>query len=157
MRKVFRDIHGNRVDEIDYSLKVLREKKGCTVYVGSDSQKKRKTIEYATVIAYRYGHKGCHIIYSKEAVRRKGYGRGDALIQKRLLKEIEDSVETAERLTNNSIKVEQIDFDLNGNPKWKSNKLVQMAVGWASSLGYKVSIKPDVQVASKAANHIVNE
>jgi len=48
-------------------------------------------------------------------------------------------------------------LDLNGDPRWKSNRFVQMNVGWAKCLGYKVSIKPDVQVAVNAANHIVNK
>ena len=60
-------------------------------------------------------------------------------------------------LRDNLISVQQIDLDLNGDPRWKSNRFVQMNVGWAKCLGYKVSIKPDVQVAVNAANHIVNK
>lgn len=156
MRKLFRNVHGETVDEIAYSLDILRKNPGAKIYVGTDSQKRRKTIEYATVIAYRYGTRGAHYIYSKWNVRRKGYGKGDTLIEKRLRKEIETTMETVQRLDENSIKVHQVDFDLNCDPKWKSSKFVQMATGWATGLGYKVSIKPDVQVACKAANHIVN-
>jgi predicted RNase H-related nuclease YkuK (DUF458 family) len=156
VRKIFKNIKGERVDEIDYSFKILKEKPFTKIYIGTDSQKKRKTIEYATVIVYRYGKQGAHFIYSRWNVRRKGYGKGDALIERRLTEEIQATVETAQRLKEHSILVYQIDLDLNGDPKWKSNKFVQMGVGWARGLGYRVSIKPEEQVAVKAANNIVN-
>ncbi|MCO6501384.1 MAG: hypothetical protein J5I47_13560 [Vicingus serpentipes] len=157
MRRLFKNIHGESIDEIKHTLDVLKANPGTKVYVGTDSQKKRKSIEYAVVIAYRYGHRGCHFIYSKWNVSRKGYGRGDDLIIKRLTEEIQTSIEVAERLKEGSISVYQIDLDLNGNPKWKSNKLVQMGVGWARGLGYNVAIKPEELVAVKAANQLVNK
>lgn len=158
MRGVYRNINGEVIDdEIGYILNILKSHPGTNIYIGTDSQKNRKSIDFATVIAFRWGTRGCHYIYHKWKVRRKGYGRGDALIEKRLSEEIEMTMALAQRLSDHSIKVYQIDFDLNCDPKWKSYKFVQMAVGWAKALGYKVSIKPDLQIASKAANHIVNE
>lgn len=154
---MFKNIEGETVNEINYSFDILKKNPGAKIYIGSDSQKRRKTIEYATVIVYRYGTRGCHFIYSKWNVPKKGYGRGEELIQKRLYEEIVSSIEIAERLNKHSIAIHQIDLDLNGDPKWKSNKMVQMGVGWATGLGYKVSIKPDEQVACKAANQIVNK
>lgn len=156
MRKRFRTIEGKYVDEISYILKVLSENPGAKVYVGSDSQKRRRTIEYAVAIVIRYGNRGCHYIYNTWNVDRKGYGRGEALIEKRLTEEVTATMDTAQHLTENSVQVYQVDLDLNGDPKWKSNKFVQMATGWAIGMGYKVSIKPDEQVATKACNHIVN-
>lgn len=157
MRKIFKKVNGEKVDEIPYTFEILRKNPGARIYVGTDSQKKRKVIEYATVIAYRYGKRGAHIIYSKWSVRRKGYGTGDFLVERRLREEIESTMEVAQRLGENSIKVHQVDFDLNGNPKWKSNKFVQMAVGWAKGVGFNVAIKPEELVAVKAANDLVNK
>lgn len=157
MRKVFKNVNGEVVDEVKYTLDILKRFPGAKVYIGSDSQKRRKTIEYATVIAYRYGARGCHIIYHRWNVRRKGYGRGEALIEKRLMLEVERSMETAQRLMENSIKIHQIDFDLNSDEKWESSRFVQQAVGWAKGMGCKPSIKPDEQVATRAANQIVNK
>ena len=157
MRRLFRNIHGETVqNEIQYTLDVLKSHPTAKVYVGSDSQKRRKTIDYAVVIAYRYGTRGAHFIYSKWGIPKKGYGKGDALIEKRLVEEVSTTMAVANRLAENGVNVHQVDFDLNGNPKWKSNKFVQMATGWATALGYKVAIKPDVMVACKAANHLVN-
>lgn len=157
MRRVFKDRDGNKVDEIKHCLEVLKNKSFTKIYVGSDSQKKRKTIEYAVVIAFRYGNRGAHYIFSKWNVSRKGYGKGDQLIEKRLQEEVATTMEIVSRLQENSISVYQIDFDLNCDPKWKSHKFVQMATGWGKAMGCNVSIKPDVQVATKAANHIVNQ
>lgn len=158
MRKVFRNIEGDYVEEISYTLEVLKKNPGTRIYIGTDSQKRRKTIDYATVIVYRYGTRGCHFIFSKWNVPKKGYGRGDELIQRRLYEEIQSSIQVAERLTENSIKIYQIDLDINGeDTNSKSNKFVQMGVGWAKGLGYRVSIKPNEQVAVKAANQIVNK
>ena len=42
---------------------------------------------------------------------------------------------------------------LNSDEKHFSSKLVQPAVGWAASLGYKTNIKPHNQIATKAADH----
>lgn len=157
MRKIFRNVRGEVVgDPVKYSLEILAKNQGAKVYVGADSQKRRKTIEYAVVIAYRYGQNGVHYIYHRWHVKRKGYGRGDALVERRLTEEIHMSIEIAEFLKENSISVYQIDLDLNNNPKWKSNRYVQMGVGWATGLGYKVAVKPDELVAVKAANHLVN-
>ena len=155
-RKDFVTIEGVSVDPIEHSFDILRSRPGTKIYVGSDSQKKRKTIEYATVIAYRYGRNGCHFIYRRTSVRRKGYGRGDELIRRRLIEEVTETLKTATRLIDNSIRVHQLDFDLNGDPKWKSEAFVSLATGWAAGIGIKSSIKPEVQVASKAANNIVN-
>lgn len=77
-------------------------------------------------------------------------------MERRLVDEITETINTAQLLTDSSIHVEQVDLDLNGDPKWKSNRMVQMGVGWAKGLGYRVSIKPDLQVATKAANHLVS-
>lgn len=156
MKRIFKNVDGLIVDPVAYTFSIIQKNAGTKIYVGTDSQKKRSVIEYATVIAYRYGRRGCNLIYHRWNVKRKGYGRGDALIERRLTDEIHASIMVAEELSSNSIKIEQIDLDLNGDPQWKSNKLVQMGVGWARGLGYNVSIKPDFQVAVKAANHIVN-
>jgi predicted RNase H-related nuclease YkuK (DUF458 family) len=71
----------------------------------------------------------------------------------RLWREAEMSIETAELVTS-KIKVQiEIDLDFNSDERHFSNKLVQAASGWAASLGYKVNIKPDNQIATRAADY----
>jgi len=35
----------------------------------------------------------------------------------------------------------------------ESNKLISATKGWANSLGYKVNVKPNSQIATRAADH----
>ncbi len=63
------------------------------------------------------------------------------------------SIEVAEWLSNQiNVKIE-IDMDYNSDEKFISNKLISAAKGWANSLGYKVNVKPNNQIATKAADH----
>ena len=51
-----------------------------------------------------------------------------------------------------SVQVE-IDMDYNSDENHKSNKLISATKGWANSLGYKVNVKPNNQIATRAADH----
>jgi len=63
------------------------------------------------------------------------------------------SIEVAEWLSKQiNVKI-QIDMDYNNDEKFISNKLISAAKGWANSLGYKVNVKPNNQIATKAADH----
>ena len=71
----------------------------------------------------------------------------------RLWKEAEMSIDVAEWLTNQiSVRVE-IDMDYNSDENFKSSKLISATKGWANSLGYKVNVKPNNQIATKAADY----
>ena len=71
----------------------------------------------------------------------------------RLWHEAELSIDTAEWLKQ-QIKVNiEIDMDYNDNEAYKSNKLMSAAKGWANSLGYKVNVKPQIQIATRAADY----
>ena len=147
MNRVFRKVDGQSIDVVKHTLSILKECPYVEIHVGTDSQNHRRHTVYSTVIAYRYGNRGVHYVHSTTKVT-KIKDRWT-----RLWKETENSMEVAEALTA-KIKVKlEIDFDLNPSEKYYSNALVQASVGWAQSLGYKVNIKPDNQVATKAADH----
>ena len=44
-------------------------------------------------------------------------------------------------------------MDYNSDESFKSHKLISAAQGWANSLGYKVNIKPNNQIATRAADY----
>jgi predicted RNase H-related nuclease YkuK (DUF458 family) len=44
-------------------------------------------------------------------------------------------------------------MDYNEDENFKSNKLISAAKGWANSLGYKVNVKPNNQIATRAADY----
>ena len=71
----------------------------------------------------------------------------------RLWQEAEMSIDVAEWLTHQvSVRVE-IDMDYNSDTNFKSNKLISATKGWANSLGYKVNVKPNNQIATRAADY----
>ncbi|MGI9540480.1 MAG: ribonuclease H-like YkuK family protein [Flavobacteriaceae bacterium] len=144
---LFKDIHGNRIDPISHTLKVIENYPYAEIHIGTDSQNINKESIYTTVIAYRLGTRGVHYILSKSTV---------SIIRDmwtRLWKEAELSIDLAEWVTQKiSIKVE-IDMDYNEDENFKSNKLISAAKGWANSLGYKVNVKPNNQIATRAADY----
>ena len=149
--KLFKNIEGKSVELIKYSKSILVKKPDVTIYVGTDSQNCKKHTKYVTVVAFRYGLRGAHIIYQMESIPKVR----DQFV--RLFKEAEMSIEIAEYLKSKNIAINAIDLDYNSDKKFDSNKVVAAARGWCESLGYKVNIKPDEQVASRAADMIANK
>ena len=145
--RLFKNIKGERIDPVEHTLKILRDYPTVKIHIGSDSQNIGKKTKYATVIAYRYGSRGVHYILSKKT---------ELLIKDmctRLWKEAEMSIDIAQWLTHQvSVRVE-IDMDYNSDENFKSSKLISATKGWANSLGYKVNVKPNNQIATKAADY----
>ena len=147
MNRVFRTVQGESVDVVSHTLDVLKECPYVEIHIGTDSQNHRRSTVYVTVIAYRYGNRGVHYILHKQKMKK--------IRDKwtRLWNEADYSLEVAEWLTK-KVKVQvEIDLDYNSQEKYFSSKLVPPVVGWAMSLGYKTNIKPDNQIATKAADH----
>lgn len=145
--QIFRDIHGNRIDPIRHTRKILKENPFVDIHIGTDSQSFAKRTKYITVIAYRFGNRGVHYILTK-----KGYPQIKDLWT-RLWKETEMSVGVAEWIKSALNIRAEIDMDYNEDESFKSNKLVNVSRGWANSLGYKVNIKPHGQIATRAADY----
>jgi len=152
MKKVFRTLNGNPINILSHTLEQIKINPDVKIYIGGDSKlKSNGSIVYYTVVAYRYGGRGVHYVFNKEVVERK-MTKWD-----RLMGEIERIMTFATWFTENSpVKLYAIDFDLNQDKRYYSNKLVNIAIGWGGSLGVPVYTKPDEVVASKAADHLTN-
>ena len=148
MKKIFRKVSGEVVtDVVSHTLEILRECPYVEIHIGTDSQNHRRSTVYVTAIAYRYGNRGVHYIYHKEKMKK--------IKDKwtRLWNEADYSIQVAEWLTKKvNVKVE-IDLDYNAEEKHFSSRLVSPTVGWANSLGFKTNIKPNNQIATRAADH----
>ena len=144
----FRKVDGELVNPITYTAKMIGVNPFIEVHIGTDSQRYGSEITYVTAIAYRYPNNGVHYIYQKQPLPpiKDNWMR--------LWKETELSVGVANIITDNipSIRVE-IDLDYNDDEYFFSNKLVSAAKGWVISLGYKANIKPNMQIATKAADY----
>tara|TARA_B100000989_G_C19469720_1_gene440085 strand:- start:342 stop:800 length:459 start_codon:yes stop_codon:yes gene_type:complete len=144
---VFKDIKGNIIDPIDHTREIIKKNPFVEVHVGTDSQSLAKMTQYITVIAYRYGNRGVHYILKKNGVPQIKD------LWTRLWKETELSIDTAESIKKSLNIIPEIDLDYNENENFKSNKLVNASKGLANSLGYKVNIKPHIQIATRAADY----
>jgi predicted RNase H-related nuclease YkuK (DUF458 family) len=147
--KVFKTEQGSLVDAVKHTVESLNVYRDAKIYVGTDSQNKRYSTTYVTVIAYRYGHRGCHYIYHRQNVK-KIRDRWQ-----RLWKEVELSIEIAKMLEENSIKVFCIDLDFNQKEIARSSDMVAAARGYIIGSGFNCTVKPEEQVASRAADHLV--
>ena len=147
MNRVFKRVTGQAVDVVKHTLDIIKECPYVEIHVGTDSQNHRRETWYTTVVAYRYGNRGVHYVLHVERVK-KIKDRWT-----RLWNEAERSIETAEWLSKKISVAIQIDFDFNSDEQHFSSRLVQAASGWATSLGYRVNIKPDNQIATRAADH----
>ena len=145
--KRFKTIDHTPVDVIEHTLKILKQHPNLKVHIGTDSQNVGLETVYVSVIAYRFGIRGVHYIYTKEKL---------PLVRDmftRLFDECVRSIDIAEWFTQQiNIKVE-IDMDYNQDEFSQSNKLIGATRGWAVSLGYEVNVKPDIQIATRAADY----
>ncbi len=145
----FKKVSGEYVVDIaKHTLTILNEERNVEIHVGTDSQNVGSQTVYCTAVAYRYSGRGVHYIQYIQKVDRIT----DNWV--RLWKEAEMSIEVAQWLTQKIpwIKL-QIDLDYNSDGSYFSNKLISSAGGWASSLGFTVNVKPNSQIATKAADN----
>ena len=153
MKKVFWTLQNQKIEILSYTLDQINNNPDTLIYIGGDSKlRSNGTIIYYIVIAYRYGRRGVHYVYNNEVVDRK-MNKLD-----RLMGEIERIMMFANWFSENSpIRLHAIDFDINQDKRYYSNRLLNLAVGWGGSLGVPVYTKPDEVVASKAADYLINK
>jgi predicted RNase H-related nuclease YkuK (DUF458 family) len=145
----FKNHDGQYVDLIKHTMETLAQNRDTKVYVGSDSQNRGELTRYAVTVAFRYGTRGTHFIYHRFVIKRITDR------WRRLWKEVELSVEIAKLLEENSIKVHCVDLDFNKREMARSHEMVAAAKGYVMGSGFSCSIKPEEQVASRAADHII--
>lgn len=167
MNRVFKIEHREKeeIDALKHTQSIL-DKYGDSVqiFVGCDSQNKSKKARdkegrciYATVIAYRFNYgdsgarSGASYIYHREEVAKTK----DKFT--RLWGEVERSVEVAKWLEENGFKVYQIDLDFNQKSNTGSHDMVAASTGFVVGQGFRCSTKPELQMSSRAADHIVKK
>ena len=148
MKRVFRKVGGKIVPNvIDHAIACITKWPFAEVHIGTDSQNKRRHTTFSTVIAFRYGTRGVHYIYT---IRKVPKIRVEL---ERLMQETTDSMEVAEWVRASLPHLDiQIDLDYNSDEKFLSNKVADSMYGWVVGSGYKGNLKPDNQIATKAAD-----
>lgn len=121
--------------------------------VGCDSLNvKDKTVFITTLVGINPGNNGAFILYQKEKVNKIND------TTKRLWTEVEKAISFASFLRDHmKMNVSSIDFDLNSDQNYISNRLLVSALGYAQSLGFTAYCKPDELHAIYAADYIVHK
>lgn len=152
MERIFKKMGSHvNVELGSYAQAMVASYPKAKIYVGSDSQNYAAKTLYATTVVFRFENNGAHVIYHREPT---------PLVKDmwtRLWGELQRSIDVAGYLKFEcNLPIEQIDLDLNSDPEFLSNKVFQAAVGYAQSMGYKAKTKPDLLMATWAANVLVN-
>lgn len=135
------------VDLKTYLKQFMDKHPECTIHVGCDSQNYADVSVYATTIVLRYPKKGAHVLYRKEKLKRIND------MWSRLWNEIERSVELAQFIEDVcELPVHQVDLDFNEDPSFPSHKILNAASGYVTSLGFMAKAKPNLLMATWAAN-----
>lgn len=134
---------------------ILKEKElgnKLKVYIGTDSQVKRGTIEFATAVVFLREHKGGFMYVRKEKKQQK------MSIKERMLLEVQSSIETAYLLCP-LLETYDIDLevhaDINTNPQFKSNPALNEAMGYILGMGFIFKAKPESFASTNCANKLV--
>lgn len=122
----FINVQNKVVNPLRYARDVLRNNPDITLYVGSDSQNRRRFTTFATVIAFRNGSRGTHFIFSREHVKPRMRS-----VEHRLMEEWRRTVDVANWLMQNGIRVDCVEFDANRDSRWGSNRIIDVAVSYA--------------------------
>ena len=121
-------------------------------HVGCDSAVQNGgRVVFATVICViaSGGGQGGRYWYSRSIEPRRHY----PVLQTRLLREVELSLQTAEALSDVAIDVQQVHCDSNVDPKCQSTQHTPMLTGYITSMGYRYLVKPEAWATSVADKH----
>lgn len=144
----FKRMHdGSPVLLMEHVRAVVASDPNVEVLVGTDSHNRTSHTLYTTTVVLRFKRNGAQVIYRREKARKV------TDLWTRLWGEVERSLAVAHALRNEGgIRVSRIDMDLNSDPQHGSHRLHATAVGYIRSHGYEPHTKPDLLIASWAAN-----
>ena len=131
----------------------LKEKSPEIKYrVGCDSLNTRdKTISITVLVGVLPNNSGAFIVYLRDKIPKIEN------VYKRLWFEVEKAVSFATMLREEyDLDIEAVDLDLNSDPQHLSNKLLNSAIGYATSFGFPTFFKPQNVAAIYAADHLVH-
>ena len=122
------------------------------VCIGTDSQVKGNSIDFATVIVFLRQQKGGFMFIQQERKVQK------MSIKERMLAEVQKSIECAYSLCD-LLDLYDVDLevhaDINTNPMFKSNLALHEAMGYILSMGFVFKAKPEAFASSACANKMV--
>lgn len=156
--KKWRRLNGQRIElpikeAVEKTIqKETQEGHKLKVCIGTDSQVRGGTAEFATVIVFLREKKGgfMYINNSKEE-RKMG-------LRERMILEVGKSVEIAYALCDllDKYNVElEVHADINTDPSFQSNTALKEAMGYILSMGFVFKAKPNAFASSSCADKVV--
>jgi len=133
---------------------LVREKEAghrLKVCIGTDSQVRGKTTEFATVIVFLREKKGGFMFIANYKTEQQ------MSIRERMIMEVGRSVEIAYALCNllDEHKVElEVHADINTDPSFESNVALKEAMGYILGMGFVFKAKPDAFASSACADKV---
>ena len=122
------------------------------VCIGTDSQVRSSTVEFATVIVFLREKKGGFMFIQNDKMT-KTIG-----LRERLILEVAKSVEVAYNLCDvlDEYNVElEVHADINTDPAFQSNVALREAMGYILSMGFVFKAKPDAFASTSCADKVV--
>jgi len=122
------------------------------VCIGTDSQVKGNTTEFATVIVFLREKSGGFMFIHNDKTRRK------FTLKERMLTEVAKSIEVAYDLCDLFDKYDvemEVHADINTDPNFKSNIALKEAMGYILGMGFAFKAKPEAFASSCCADKIV--
>lgn len=161
--KTFKTMHWRRLDgqRIELPIKdaveqaIIREKNlghRLKVCIGSDSQVRGSSIEFATVIVFLREKKGGFMFIHHDRLER------EMSIRERMIMEVAKSVDIAyalcDLLDTHDVDLE-VHADINTDPHFESNVALKEAMGYILGMGFAFKAKPDAFASSSCADKVV--
>ncbi len=134
---------------------IIREKNlghRLKVCIGSDSQVRGSSIEFATVIVFLREKKGGFMFIHHDRLER------EMSIRERMIMEVAKSVDIAyalcDLLDTHDVDLE-VHADINTDPHFESNVALKEAMGYILGMGFAFKAKPDAFASSSCADKVV--
>ncbi|MDX1683790.1 MAG: ribonuclease H-like YkuK family protein [Saprospiraceae bacterium] len=148
-----RPLSGDLIQNVESSI--LREKAAghrLKLCIGTDSQKKGGTIEFATVIVFLREKKGGFMFISNTKTQ------NTMGLKERMITEVAKSVDVAYQLCHmlekHDIELE-VHADINTDPQFKSNSALKEAMGYILSMGFVFKAKPHAFASTSCADKVI--
>ena len=154
----WRRLNGQRIES---SIKkavedaILREKANghkLKICIGSDSQVRGNSIEFATVIVFLREKKGGFMFINNSKTFK------NMSLRERMISEVAKSIEIAyalcDLLDQHDVELE-VHADINTDPHFQSNVALKEAMGYILGMGFVFKAKPDAFASSSCADKVI--
>ncbi len=122
------------------------------VCIGTDSQTKGNTVDYATVIVFLREKKGGFMFIHNQSKKHT------PSLKERMIDEVAMSIDVAYRLCDLLDKYDvalEVHADINTDPAFQSNTALKEAMGYILGMGFVFKAKPEAFASTSCADKVI--